>query len=171
MRRSRPLAARLALVVLATGGLAACADCPRDPTQAGLRCGVANIATGVYADDEAALRSELAAASERATLLRLEAERLTADQASLDGERRALASRMARLNSELAGSIQDLDRLSADQEIDRQRLAQLREREATLSQRQLAVSRTDTVSEAELTALEAQNARLRAEIENLLSAL
>jgi len=171
MRGPVTLPTRLGLVVLLAGGLAACADCPRDPNQAGLRCGVANIATGVYADDEAALRSELAAAKERATLLRLEAERLTADQASLAGERRQLAARMARLNSELAGSISDLDRLAAVQEIDRQRLAELRERESLLSQRQLAVSRTDTVSEAELTALEGQNARLRAELENLLSAL
>ena len=167
----RPTGARLALALLATGGLAACAECPRDPSQAGLRCGVVNIASGVYADDEAALRSDLAAARERAALLRSEAERLTALQASLDGDRQQLAARLARLNDELAASIQDLDRLAADQEVDRQRLAQLREREAALSQRQLGVSRSDTVAEPELQALEAQNARLRDEIESLLSAL
>ena len=171
MRGSLTLPARVAVVALLAGGLAACADCPRDPNQAGLRCGVANIATGVYADDEAALRQELAAASERATQLRLEAERLTALEASLDGERQQLATRMARLNSELAGTIQDLDRLSAARDVDQQRLAQLREREAALSQRQLGVSRSDTVAEPELQALEAQNARLRDEIESLLSAL
>jgi chromosome segregation ATPase len=168
-----PLAAlcRLAVVVLATGGLAACANCTRDPSQAGLGCGVVNLASGVYADDEAALRAELAAAEERATMLRLEADRLAAQQASLDGERRQLAARMERLNGELATSIQELDRLSGAQSVDRQRLAELRAREAALSERQLGVSRAGDVTPAELQALEAQNARLREEIEALLGAL
>lgn len=84
---------------------------------------------------------------------------------------RALTSRTGIARWPLAASIQELDRLSGAQSVDRQRLAELRAREAALSERQLGVSRADDVTPAELQALEAQNARLREEIEALLGAL
>ena len=162
--------APLFVLILAT--LSACSSCPRDPTQAGFFCGVNNaVLTDTYEEDQAALEAELAAAEQRAAELREESERLERQQASLDIERRQAAERLETANRNLSQTIARLDEAARQQGVDRERLRALREREELLSRRQLDLSKSGDVTPQELAAIEAANARLRADIDELLATL
>jgi DNA repair exonuclease SbcCD ATPase subunit len=160
------------LFVLLLATLGACSSCPRDPTQAGFFCGVNNaVLTDTYDEDQAALEAELAAAEQRAAELKEEAERLERLKAGLDVERREAAGRLESANRELSQLIARLDEATRQQGVDRQRLRELREREEVLSQRQLGLSKSGDVTPQELAAIEAANARLSADIDELLASL
>ena len=169
MRVSKPGICLSLVIGLALTGCQA----SRDPSQAGVFGGLYHgVMTDSYAEDTAALERKAVAAEQRRDRLQAEAGRRERELASLQGERRALQERVARLNRELADKSAALDRARVDQASQRAELAELRRREAALTDRQLTASDADTADlEAQIRRLERDNARLAGDIDAFLSAL
>lgn len=159
------LPAAAIVTALSLGG---CSDCSRDPSQVGLGCATVNLVGGVYEEDDAAIRREIAALEARRDALRDEADRLSAEASRLSGERRAAADRLARLNRETADMNARLERLSRRDDVSPARAAELRDREESLS-RQVLAADPDS-SSAEIARLEAEKAALLASIDQILAA-
>lgn len=163
MRISLPVAATMTALFL--GG---CSDCSRDPSQVGLGCATANLVGGVYEEDDAEIRREIAALEARRAALQDEADRLSAEATRLRGQRQAAASRLARLNRETAEMNARLERLSRRDNTSPARVAELRDREESLSRRVLAAD--PSASSDEIARLEAEKAALLASIDQILAA-
>ncbi|MEM7744266.1 MAG: hypothetical protein AAF409_11215 [Pseudomonadota bacterium] len=161
----------LAPLVLAAVVLSGCADCSRDPSQVGLGCATANLTTGVYEEDDAKIRREIAALEARRSLLEEEATRYRADANRLRGERQAYARRVAALTFETATLNRQVADLNSRADVNRQQLAQLRAQERDLSTQVLDLSeRGDPGDAAEVERLNARIAALQTQIRQIAQA-
>lgn len=152
--------------------LGACADCTRDPRQAGFFCGVSNLATGTYKEDTAQLEREAVSAERQVAELRADNARLDQEIRSLAAEERSLRQRQRKLNDQLAASIRRVEDLKRRQRGAPAELATLERRVAELTERQRELARApvEQVSQADIARLEQENAELRKLIDRLLAA-
>ncbi len=159
---------RISASILAALGLAACAG-TRDPSEAKLFDAIGNLATGVYEEDDAAIRREIAAMEARRGEMQEEAARLAAEASRLQGQRRAAAERVGRLNAETARMNAQIAELTERERGDRARIADLRAEERALSEQVLdAATAGGDATEVDIARLEARRARLQADIDALL---
>lgn len=160
---------QLSLVLVASAALAGCADCSRDPSQVGLGCATANLASGVYEEDDAKIRREIAALEARRAELDAEAARYQAEADRLQGERQRYARRVAQLNQETAALNRQVADLNRQGDVDQARLAALRAEERALSDQVLALSRSGG-DQGEIDRLNGRIAALKEQIRRLVAA-
>ncbi|MEM0990195.1 MAG: hypothetical protein AAGK00_15070 [Pseudomonadota bacterium] len=158
-------------LVLGALALAGCADCSRDPSQVGLGCATANLTTGVYQEDDAKIRREIAALDARRGLLEEQAALYRADAQRLRGARRTYAQRLANLNSQTAALNQQVSDLNRRTDVNRQELLDLRAEERRLSGEVLALGESGgSEDQAEIDRLNARVAALQDQIRRLARA-
>ncbi|WP_298376989.1 hypothetical protein [Azospirillum sp.] len=170
---------RLGAMVFLAATLAGCANCTRDPRQAGFGCGVANLAGGVYQEDTIKLQAEADAAQARAQNLAAENDRLRAEMGSLNQQQRRLNTQLIAANDQLAQSHARLQLLRNQRDVDRGRLTDLENQLANLQDRQRELIRRrgnagDAAEaariEAEIKRVEAENAKLKKGITDISNA-
>jgi DNA repair exonuclease SbcCD ATPase subunit len=159
----RPLAAMGLLL------LAACAP-TRDPNQAGFFSGIANMVTGAYETDTAALQSKAEASEQRVAALQAENDRLAKEANTLDTQERALRARQQKLNQSLIADEKQLQDLRTRKGADQAELDRLTARLKDLEAEHQRLS-AEQVSPAELQSLEQQNQQLKQALDQMLKSL
>lgn len=149
--------------------IAAC-SCPRDPREAGLVCGIVNVSTGAYEEDNASLQRELTASLDRREKLERQRNKIEAERHRLSADRQQLALRLSAIHGELSASSQQLNDLYQQASIDRATLKELRALEEELTERQLALGeQVESMSPDDVQNLEKENELLRDQILALLA--